>query len=154
MRVSFPEGVAEFDLGPQAERWAQRILRPPGLLDKLGVKPEAKVSVLGIAEQAFRRQLRERARDVSFGRARPGSDPVFVGMSKKDDLRKLKALRALIKAQGAVWVVWPKGRSAFREGDIRAAGPRAGLVDVKVVSLSESLGAPTSPSTSCSRTRA
>src|SRR5260221_7752450 len=30
---------------------------------------------------------------------------------------------------------WPKGQKAFREDHVRAAGPAAGLVDVKVVSF-------------------
>jgi len=48
-------------------------------------------------------------------------------------------LRAAIKPAGAIWVIWPKGRKAFREDDVRAAGPGAGLVDVKVVSVSDAL---------------
>jgi hypothetical protein len=42
---------------------------------------------------------------------------------------------------GAVWVVWPKGRREFREDDVRAYGPRAKLVDVKVVRFSDTLSA-------------
>ena len=36
-------------------------------------------------------------------------------------------------------MIWPKGRKEFREDDVRAAGPDAGLVDVKVVAFSETL---------------
>ena len=36
-------------------------------------------------------------------------------------------------------MIWPKGQKAFREDDVRAAGPGARLVDVKVVSVSERL---------------
>ena len=34
-------GEATFELGPKAERWAERIRNPKSLLDKLGVKPES-----------------------------------------------------------------------------------------------------------------
>ena len=47
--------------------------------------------------------------------------------------------RAAIKPNGAIWVVWPKGRKELREDDVRAFGPGVGLVDVKVVSVSEIL---------------
>jgi hypothetical protein len=36
-------------------------------------------------------------------------------------------------------VVWPKGRKEFREDDVRAFGPKAGLVDVKVMAFSDTL---------------
>jgi hypothetical protein len=64
---------------------------------------------------------------------------VFVAMSARAQLAKLKTLRRAIKPAGAIWVVWPKGRKEFREDDVRAAGPDAGLVDVKVVAFSETL---------------
>ena len=38
-----------------------------------------------------------------------------------------------------IWVVWAKGRKEFREDDVRAYGPTAGLVDVKVMSFSDVL---------------
>ena len=61
--------------------------------------------------------------------------------SAKSALARLRALREHIKPEGGIWVVWTKGRKEFREDDIRAAGPGAGLVDVKVVAFSETLSA-------------
>ena len=60
-------------------------------------------------------------------------------MASKDDLPRLEALRRSIKPEGAVWVIWPKGRKEFREDDVRAYGPRAELVDVKVMAFSDTL---------------
>jgi hypothetical protein len=40
-----------------------------------------------------------------------------------------------------VWAIYPKGRRELSEDTVRAAGRRAGLVDVKVVRFSETLGA-------------
>jgi len=78
LKIAFSGGEAAFDLGPDAEKWAEKVRNPRGLLDKLGVKPG---------------------------------------------------------------VVWAKGQKACREDDARAAGPAAGLVDVKVASFSETLSA-------------
>ena len=114
---------------------------PRSRLDKLGVKPGARVSVLGIGDAEFRRDLAERTADVSIGRAKRDSDVVFVAMEKTSDLARLERLRASIKRNGAIWVVWPKGRREFREDDVRAAGPGMGLVDVKVVAFSDTLSA-------------
>ena len=112
---------------------------PRGLLDKLGVKPDSRVAVIGLTDAGFLRDLRARASDVSEGKPRSGSSLVFVYMDERADLRRLDALRKTIRSDGAIWVLWPKGRKEFREDDVRAAGPRAGLVDVKVVSFSDAL---------------
>ena len=42
---------------------------------------------------------------------------------------------------GAIWVVWPKGRKELREDDVRNAAKAQGLVDIKVMSFSETLSA-------------
>jgi len=141
MTIAFSGGEAAFDLGPDAEKWAGKIRNPKGLLDKLGVKPGMKVSLLGIDDAGFKKQLRARTDDVTEGRAAKGSDIVFVKMTEAEEAARLAALRAAIKPGGAVWVVWPKGQKAFREDDARNAGPAAGLVDVKVASFSDTLSA-------------
>jgi hypothetical protein len=141
MKVAFSGGEAAFDLGPEAEKWADKIRNPRGLLDKLGVKPGMKVSLLGIDADGFKKQLEARTTDITEGRAAKGSDVVFVKMTAAGDVARLKSLREAIKPDGAVWVVWPKGQKAFREDDARQAGPAAGLVDVKVASFSETLSA-------------
>ncbi len=137
LRVTFSGGTAAFQLGPLAERWAERIRSPKSLVDKLGVKPGARVAVLGVADAAFQRQLRERTTDIASGQPRAGSDLIFLLAERKDALRRLRPLRARLKRNGAIWVVAPKGRGEVREADVLAAGKPAGLVDVKVVAFSE-----------------
>lgn len=139
--VVFPLGTAILELGPAAEKWALKIRYPRGLLDKLGVKPGSRVAVIGIDDHDFREQLRSRTGDVTEGKPKQDSDLVFVQFMAKDELKRLAELRRTIKSNGAVWVVWPKGQRALTEDDVRAAGPGAGLVDVKVVSFSDTLSA-------------
>jgi len=141
LRVEWPEGVATFRLGADAEKWALKLRYPRHLLDKLGVKPAARIAVLGTFEPSFLGDLAGRTGDVTQGRARKDSNLVFVAMSAKRDLARLRALRETIKPEGGIWVVWPKGRKEFREDDVRAAGPSLGLVDVKVVAFSDTLSA-------------
>jgi hypothetical protein len=139
LRVESPAGEARFELGKDAEKWALKIRYPRGLMDKLGVKPGARVSVVGLDEPWLLKELEERGADVSRGRVRQGSDLVFAGMTTPSDLSRLASLREAVEPDGAVWVIWPKGQKIFREDDVRAAGPGARLVDVKVVSVSETL---------------
>jgi hypothetical protein len=109
------------------------------LLDKLGVKPDLKVSVLGVDDRSFLRQ-QDRSVDVST-RVRKGSDLIFFYLDDRADLPRLTELRRSLQRAGAVWVLWPKGRREFREDDIRAYGPEAGLVDVKVAAFSATVSA-------------
>jgi hypothetical protein len=139
LTIAWKGGQARLDLGAAASRWAEKIKNPRGLLDKLGVKPESRVAVIGLDDPAFLEQVRARTSHVAIGRAGKGTALVVVAMKAVSDLRRLAALRRAIEPDGAIWVVWPKGVKAFREDDVRAAGPSVGLVDVKVVSFSETL---------------
>src|SRR5438128_7609502 len=104
MKVGFSGGEAAFHLGPDAETWADKIRNPRGLLDKLGVKPGMKVSLVGLDDEEFGEQLHRRTRDISQGRAADDSDLVFVKMTAARDVAQLKALRRAIKPDGAVCV--------------------------------------------------
>jgi hypothetical protein len=141
LTLVFAEGRASFALGKDAETWALKIHFPKPLIEKLGVKPGQRVSVFGVEDAVFAEQLHGRTQDVTLGRSKKDTDLVFVAMLQRADLGKLKTLRSKIKPNGAIWVVWPKGRKEFREDDVRAFGPEAGLVDVKVVSFSDTLSA-------------
>jgi Protein of unknown function (DUF3052) len=139
LRITRGKEKIRIVLGPDAEKWAQKIRYPKGRLDKLGIKPGMRVAVIGIDEAAFREELAGRTEDVAVGKAKRETDVVVVALSDKKDLPRLDALRPAIKKNGAIWVVWPKGRKEFREDDVRAYGPKAGLVDVKVMSFSDTL---------------
>ena len=145
-RVTAEDGVLSFRfdgqdvalrLGAQAEKWKQRILHPPSRLDKLGVKDGMKVAVLGLDDAAFAKELKARGATVSSGRAAPGTDMVFLACTTRADLRRLPALAAAIKPEGAIWVLWPKGGKEMKEQDVRDVMDGPGLVDVKVVSFSD-----------------
>ena len=120
-------------MGPRGDG---AIRYPRALMDKLGVKSDSRVSVLRLDHASVLRDLRERTPHVTEGRAVRGSDLVLASMEAKGDLAQLPKLRAAIRENGAIWVVWPKGRKELREDDVRAAALAMGLVDVKVVSVS------------------
>jgi len=137
LRIEFPDGTAVFELGPKAETWAHRILNPKSLLDKLGVKPGMKISVLDLDDDTFLAELRGRTLDISLANPQPASDAIFVAVENEEDLERLKSLKAVIKPDGAVWAVFRKGRKDFNENDVLRGGLAAGLVDVKVVRFSD-----------------
>ncbi len=49
---------------------------------------------------------------------------------------RIKKLIPSLASNGAIWIVYPKGRKEITEMQVLAAGRIAGLVDIKVVGYS------------------
>jgi hypothetical protein len=157
LTVKFSGGTAAFDLGAAAEKWALKIRYPRSRAEKLGVKPGLTACVLGIADEHFLRELtagvgadRDLPRggggepqQAASGAGRIATKPVkdadliFFAAEDRAALAQLKRLQGSMKKTGALWVVYPKGQKHITQLDVMAAAKSAGLVDVKVVSFSE-----------------
>jgi hypothetical protein len=112
------------------------------LLDKLGVKPGAKVAVVDLDDPSFMKLLRERTSDIVKGKPRMPADIVFIAANELPDLQRLKEVKSWIEPNGAIWVVRLKGgRGPLRDTDLIDAGLAAGLVDNKIASFSDTHGA-------------
>jgi hypothetical protein len=108
------------------------------LLDKLGVRPKARVALVGLDEPWFEELLADRTDAVDHGSPKAAVDLVFLAADSPSDLAPLRSLRAAIAPSGAIWVVFTKGRRAtLRDLEVMEAARNAGLVDNKVVSFSE-----------------
>lgn len=137
LRVGYDGGVAAFELGRNAEKWAEKIRNPRGLLDKLGVKSDMTVVVVGVEDEDFTGQLRGRVGEPSSELV-TDADLVFYEADCAEDLARLSELRGAIKPAGGVWVVSPKGKgAALKDVEVMAAAREAGLVDTKVVGFSD-----------------
>jgi hypothetical protein len=112
------------------------------LLDKLGVKPGAKVAVVDLDDPSFMKLLRERTSHIVKGKPRTPADIVFIAANELPDLQRLKEVKSWIEPNGAIWVVRLKGgRGPLRDTDLIDAGLAAGLVDNKIASFSDMHGA-------------
>jgi hypothetical protein len=129
LKVEFAGGPASFELGSAAAKWADKILRPPSLMDKLGVKSGLKLAAEGKLDSAFVKEL--------GATVKTGADLLFFGAEDGGELGKLTKLKARLAEGGAIWVIYPKGRAEIREVDVIAAGREAGLKDTKVARFSE-----------------
>jgi predicted O-methyltransferase YrrM len=111
------------------------------LLDKLGVRPDMRIAIVGEVDEdgAFMKLLADRTRNVTLGEPATEIDLVFLAADSSAELEALARLRPRIPPNGAIWVVSRKGRAAtLRDVDVMAAGRANDLVDNKVVSFSES----------------
>ncbi|GAC1335666.1 MAG: hypothetical protein NVSMB17_18830 [Candidatus Dormibacteria bacterium] len=107
-------------------------------LRKLGVRAGMRVLLVDIHDTAFAAELVEAGAEV-LGGTGDAPDMVFVGVHSIEDLGRVARYRDRISKQGTLWLVRPKGPDTpVPEAAAMAAGLEAGLVDVKVVSFSES----------------
>jgi len=136
LHIAWLSGVASFELGPQAVKWADRIRNPPSRIDKLEVKPGQLVLFVGIRDTTLREEIETRGATVLARPIQP-VDAVFVAANERGDLKRLATVQNFLKRDGAIWVIRPKGSPNISENDVMAAGKGVGLVDVKVVRFSE-----------------
>jgi len=130
------EGLAVFRLGPQAEKWRKKIAKPRSVVEKLGVKAGQSVSVLGTSLDEFIESLRKQKCLVGKGKIAKDAVWIFLAAAKKQHLRRVPAITPSIRGTTALWIIYRKGQKTISEADVRSAGLKAGLVDVKVVSFS------------------
>ena len=108
------------------------------LLDKLGVRADSRVALIGAFDDAFRNLLVDRTPFVEEGSPGESVDLIVMTADSLDELVQLRELRARIVSNGAIWIVSRKGKQAtIRDTDVIAATLDAGLVDNKVVSFSD-----------------
>jgi Protein of unknown function (DUF3052) len=136
LHIAWLSGVASFELGPSAVKWADRIRHPPSRIDKLDVKPGQLVLFVGIRDATLREEIETRGATV-LARVIDPVDAIFVAVNERGDLERLATVQQFLKRDGAIWVIRPKGSPNISENDVMSAGKGVGLVDVKVVRFSE-----------------
>lgn len=138
MTVVAPQGTAVFELGPKAEKWALKIRYPKSRLDKLGIKPGHKVTVLGVEDEDFWRELDRRDAEASRELAKD-RDFIFLRVDSQEELERLGSLEPYMHRDGSIWVLWPKGQQHIKRDHIFTASKAVDLVDVKICSFSDEL---------------
>jgi hypothetical protein len=106
-------------------------------IDKLGVKPDSCVSVLGKVPDDFLDELAARCGAYGQSRLKKQSDIVLLFVETEGDLKALAKLEPALARNGAVWVVYPKGRKDITQAQVMATMKAVGLTDNKVCSFSE-----------------
>jgi hypothetical protein len=104
---------------------------------KLGAKPGTTALLVDVPDPALASELEEAGVTLVSG-PRARADTVFLGVESVADLARIVKFKARIPRDGTLWLIRPKGRDTpVSERDAMDAGLDAGLVDVKVVSFSE-----------------
>jgi hypothetical protein len=136
LRLEVPEGAAIFELGANAAKWCEKILHPKTRLEKLGIKPNAAVSLIGNLDADFLVELRSQTKNVSNGTLAADTEWIFFAAESAKDLSQVSKLAKSLQGAAALWIVYPKGQKQITENDVLAAGRKSGLKDIKVVGFS------------------
>jgi hypothetical protein len=125
-----------------ATRWEKKLGEPPKrLIDKLDVKPQAAVLLIGTHDDDLREQLAERTSRLSRASGARNRDVVFVDVSRAPDMTRIARAKAAITDDGAIWVVHPKGPTGIADAAIFAEARKLGLTATKVARVSDTLTA-------------
>jgi hypothetical protein len=108
------------------------------LFERLGVKGDMHIAVVGIPEDRFCLELNARLAMAASEHLRSKYDMIFVQIDAPRDLEGIGRAAKHLKPNGAIWVFHPKGRGASpTDSEVRATGIRAGLVDNKISALND-----------------
>src|SRR5262245_35266994 len=78
LRVQSASDAIVFEIGPYAQKWAHQILNPNSRMEKLGVKPSAKVTIIGKLEPDFEAELRKTSPEFKLGAIAKDTEWIFL----------------------------------------------------------------------------
>jgi hypothetical protein len=141
LQLRTSEAVSRFELGAStAVKWREKILHPKTRIEKLGIKPGMRVSLIGFENQdeEFLKEIQNTK--VVMAPAKNGlpknCDCVFLRADTKKQLTPVAKIANEMLGAVALWVIYPKGQQHITEGEVLSAGRVAGLTDIKVVGFS------------------
>ena len=121
-----------------AAKWREKLMQPPKpLIDKLDVKPNAKVWLVDVDDDALIAQLEQRTTSIVRGRRASDCDVVFVDVNSERELDRIDRAISATHDAGAVWVIHRKGTAGVADTTIFARAKALGLVYTKVARVSD-----------------
>ena len=135
--IQVADEVIAFEVGEKAAaKWREKILHPKSRIEKLGVKRDALVCLLGEFDEEFVRELQDLTKNINTVEIPKNAECIFFAAPSKKELASVAKRARKLRGSAALWVVYPKGQREITEMDVLAAGREAGLKDVKVVGFS------------------
>jgi hypothetical protein len=128
--------LMEFPVGMTVDRLANKIRKPPTTAEKMGLKPGVACALVNVPDGLVA-EAKAVLGSVLTGLPRDQVDVLAHGVEDAHELEEVEGWARLIKPDGALWVVYPKGKRELPETMVLEAGRRVGLKDVKVVRVSE-----------------
>ena len=105
LTVVSPHATVVMTLGADAAaKWMKKIQEPPkALIDKLDVKPTAKVWLFGIDDETLIAQTTARAAKTTSGSSASACDVVFVSVSSDQQLDRIdRAVKEIVETRSGI----------------------------------------------------
>ena len=123
----------------EASAWAKKILNPPTLAEKLGIKPDTTVLAVGsrikeIDEAIANAAKVERAATLTASKAKTATVALLT-LAPETAPKQIEAAAKVLPKGTALWLVYTKGVNPNGDDIIRLAR-QAGLKDTKVARIS------------------
>ena len=113
-------------------------------MDKIGIKPGARVIVSGVTDRTFTAELRAAGATVARAAAGRNASVIFIQADTPAALRRVGSSVRWLVPDGALWLISPRASSSspgarprVTEAGALAAGRAAGLTDIKVIRFSD-----------------
>src|SRR6202795_4203845 len=141
LQVQSAEGATIFKLGSAtAAKWRDKILHPKTRIEKLGIRPGTRVSLIGFEndDEEFVTELQSaKALMISAGNGpTKDCDCIFLRIDTKKQLAQVAKIAKEMLGVVALWIIYPKGQQHITEGDVLSAGRKGWLTRIKVVGFS------------------
>src|ERR1700730_17659397 len=138
LQLRTSEGVSGFELGDStAQKWREKILHPKTRIEKLGIKPGTRVSLIGFEnhDEEFVKELQSAKAVMPSAKEQllKDCDCILLRIDTKKQLAQVAKIAKEMLGTVALWIIYPKGQQHITEGDVLSAGRKAGLTDIKVV---------------------
>jgi hypothetical protein len=139
LTVTTPGARVVLSLGADAAaKWGKKLAeQPKQLIDKLDVKPDAKVWLFDVDDDTLIAQVDQRTSTVVRGRSASECDVVIVDVNSEKELDRIERAIDATHTAGAVWVIHRKGAAGVADTAIFARAKSLGLVYTKVARVSD-----------------
>ncbi|MDX0283766.1 DUF3052 family protein [Sinorhizobium meliloti] len=141
LTIDGPDGTLVLELGRLARKWADKILNPPSLLDKLGIKPHHRVALFGIDDKGLCEEIEQIAAAVTYNEIVSETDVVLRYIDRLGEIDNVADDRLHLSEVGVIWLVFEKGRPEVKAATVIPAAKAHDLVDNRVTRFSDTLTA-------------
>lgn len=135
LEFEYEDEKYRFELEGMAQKWYQKIISPPkSLAQKLGLKNDTKLHLLNDFSSD---EVNLAIQNCQFADLE-NAQIIFAQIKTIDDLEFIHKKIATLKSNFAIWLIYPKGKSAIlKEGQIREFMRQNGFMDNKISAIDD-----------------
>jgi hypothetical protein len=124
-----------FEVGPQAQAWVKKILDPPNLITKLGIKPKQKLWISKGFPKSFIAETKQHGASVT--RQIEDCELAFWCVTKREQLIEFVDIADRLPERVNLWIVWTKGSQSIGQTDVMNQAKSSGFGPSKTAAFDD-----------------